>query len=284
MTKLATSPPIPSPHRIVIEPARGWSALGLRDMWEYRDLLYFMVWRDIKARYRQTALGPLWIILQPLLSMALYTIVFGVIAKLPSAGQPYAVFAYVALLPWGFFSDAISSGTNSLLGNVNLISKVYFPRLIMPLASIVSSLVDFAISFVILLGLLAYFRITPGWGILLIPLFLLLAAITGLGVGLWFSGVVVRFRDFGQVAGYMVRLWMYATPVVYSIEVIPAQWRTLFRLNPLTGIMDGFRWALLGTPPPDWTLLALGSAVAVLVLIAGLFIFRRAERTIIDIA
>lgn len=275
----------PHPHRLVIQASTGWSTLGLKDLWEYRDLLYFMVWRDLKARYRQTALGPLWIILQPLLSMVLYTFIFGAIAKLPSEGQPYAVFSYVALLPWGFFSTAFSNGVNGLSGGLGLSSKVYFPRLIVPLSNILSSLVDLGISFVILFGMLIFYDIRPTWGIIFLPIYLLLAASIGLGVGLWFSGLVVKFRDIGQVTSYLVRVWMYATPVVYSIEIVPEQWRTLYRLNPMTGVIEGFRWALLGTgQAPDWLLMSLSGLISFLVLVIGIYIFKRVERSIVDLA
>jgi lipopolysaccharide transport system permease protein len=275
---------VASNYQVVIQPTRGWSALKLRELWEYRDLLIFMVWRDLKGRYQQMALGPLWIVIQPLMSMVLYTLIFGVIAKLPSENQPYAVFTYVALLPWGFFTDAVSAGSSSLLESKALIAKVYFPRLILPLSRVLSSLVDLAISFLILIGMLIYYGIHPTWGILLIPVFLGIAAMTGLGVGLWFAGIIVRYRDFGQVAGYLVRIWMYATPVVYSITLVPPSWLIFVRLNPMTGVVEGFRWALMGTSqPPDWTLLA--SALLMLpIFIGGLYVFKRAERNIVDIA
>lgn len=268
---------------IVLQAARGWSPLGLNELWEYRDLFYFMVWRDLKSRYRQMALGPLWIVIQPVMSMLLYTVIFGVIAKLPSEGQPYAVFSYVALMPWTFFSNAFASSSGTLLGNKELITKVYFPRLIIPLSQILSSLIDFAISFVILIALLFYYGITPTWGVIWLPAFLGLAAITGLGAGLWFAGIIARYRDFGQVAGYLVRIWMYASPVVYSITLIPKQWRDLYRLNPMTGVIEGFRWALLGTgQAPDWTL-GLVTLLALVILIGGLYIFKREERSIVDV-
>ena len=273
-----------SEYRIVIQPTRGWSALRLRELWEYRDLLFFMVYRDLKGRYQQMALGPLWIVLQPLMSMFLYTVIFGVIAKLPSENQPYAVFTYAALLPWDFFTDAVGAGSNTLLDSKALISKVYFPRLILPLSRVISSLVDLAISFVILIGMLIYYGIHPTWGVVLVPVFLLIAAMTGLGVGLWFAGPLVRYRDLGQVLGYVVRFWMYAAPVVYSITIIPQKWLTLYRLDPMAGVVEGFRWALLGTSqPPDWTLIV--SALLMLpVFLGGLYAFKRSERNIVDIA
>lgn len=269
---------------IVIEPARGLVPLRLGELWEYRDLLYLMVWRDLKARYRQMALGPLWIIVQPIMSMVIYSIIFGAVAKLPSDGVPYPVFSYVGLLPWSFFAGAVGSSSGSLLGNKELISKVYFPRLLIPLSQILSSLVDLAISLVILLGMLVYYGIRPNWGVLMIPLFLLIAAATGLGVGLWFAGIIVKYRDFGQVAGYLVRIWMYASPVVYSVSLIPSEWRTLYFLNPITGVVEGFRWALIGTGvPPDWTLAVSSLGVAIL-LIGGMYVFKRVERSIVDLA
>jgi lipopolysaccharide transport system permease protein len=227
----------------------------------------------------------LWIILQPLMSMLLYTLVFGVIAQLPSDGQPYVVFSYVALLPWGFFSQAFGDGVNGLTSGMSISSKVYFPRLIMPFANVISSLVDLAISFVILLGMLFYFGITPTWGVVLLPVFLLIAGITGLGFGLWFAGPIVKYRDVGQFTSYLMRAWMYAAPVVYSIDIVPKNWLWLYRLNPMTGVIEGFRWALLGTDqPPDWTLMAISAGISCLVFLGGLYVFKRVERSIVDVA
>ncbi len=271
-------------QEIIIQPTSGWASLRLGEIWAYRDLLFFMVWRDLKGRYRQTALGPIWFILQPLMSMVLYSVIFGWIAKLPSDNQPYAVFTYVALLPWDFFSDAVSSGTNSLLGSMSLISKVYFPRLIVPLSQLISSLVDFAISLVVLIGMMIFYHIQPTWGVVLLPFYLMLAAMTGLGIGLWFSGIIVRFRDFGQVVGFLVRVLMYSAPVVYSSSLVPAQWRTLYDLNPISAVVDGFRWALLGTGvQPDWKLVVT-SIFVVLIFVGGLYNFKRVERNIVDVA
>jgi len=269
----------------VIEPPHGWSALNLHELWEFRDLLYFLVWRDIRGRYQQMALGPLWIVIQPLMSMVLYTLIFGVIAGLPSDGKPYAVFAYTALLPWGFFSDAVSSGANTFVENRQLMAKIYFPRLLLPVSRMISGLVDLGISFIILIGMLIGFGIRPNWGVVLLPVLLAIAGMAGLAVGLWFSGIVARFRDFGQVAGYLVRAWMYATPVVYSMAQVPEKWRALYQLNPLVGVIEGFRWALLNTStPPDWGILAVGTVVIVIAFVGGLYYFRRTERSIVDIA
>jgi lipopolysaccharide transport system permease protein len=285
---VAALAPAEGPAReVVIQPTKGWAALKLGEVWEYRDLLYFLIWRDLKGRYRQTALGPLWFVLQPLMSMVLYSLIFGSIARLPSDNQPYTVFTYVALLPWGFFSNAVSAGTNSLLGSIGLISKVYFPRLIAPLAQMLSSLVDMAISLIILALMLVYFQARPTWGIVLLPVYLAIMGALGMGLGLWFSGIIVRFRDFGQIVGFLVRVMMYLSPVVYAMSLIEAQfpqWLWLYRLNPVTVVIDGFRWALLGSGyAPDWTL-AVAAGVAGLVLVGGLYMFKRVERTIVDIA
>jgi lipopolysaccharide transport system permease protein len=279
------SAPAPVNYRqTIIAPSKGWIALDLAELWEFRDLLYYLVWRDLKGRYRQTALGPLWIVLSPLMSMVLYTIIFGAIAHLPSDNQPYAVFTYVALLPWSFFTTAFSSGSNSIASGIGLSSKVYFPRLIVPISQIVSSLVDLGISFVILVGMMFFYRIPATWGVLWIPVWLALAAITGLGVGLWFCGLIVKYRDVANVASFLNRIWMYATPVVYSISVVPARFLNYYWLNPMTVVTEGFRWALLGgNPPPNWTGPVAG-LIALPILIAGLYIFKREERNIVDYA
>ena len=209
---------------------------------------------------------------------------FGTIAKLPSDGQPYAVFTYVALLPWTLFSDAVGGATNSLLTNKALIAKIYFPRLLFPISQFLTSLVDFAISFCILLAMMFYYHIPLHWGVLLLPVFLLIAGVTGSAIGLWFSGLIVRYHDFGQIVGLAMRFLMYATPVVYSISIVPERWRLLYRLNPMTSVVEGFRWALLGTsPPPDWTL-AVGCLLVLPVFIGGLYYFKRVERNIVDVA
>jgi lipopolysaccharide transport system permease protein len=277
------------PLQLVIAPARGWSALRLGEIWEYRDLLWFMTWRDLQARYRQMAFGPLWIVLQPVLSMVIYTVIFGNIARLPTEGQPYAVFTFAALLPWGVFADAVNGAANSLLANRALMNKVYFPRLLFPVSKVIISLIDFGIAFVILIGMLVAYGIEPNWaGLWVLPVLLGLAVFTGLGVGLWFSGITVQYRDFGQLLGIVMRFWMYATPVVYAAEVIEQRlgepWATILRLNPMTMVVEGFRWALLRT---EWHLgneVGISLAVFLVVMIGGLFVFRRVERTIVDIA
>lgn len=269
---------------LTIQPTKGWGRLGLRDIWEYRDLLYFLLWRDVKGRYKQMALGPLWIVLHPILNMAIFTVIFGMVAKLPTDGAPYPVFAYAALLPWTFFSSAVMGAANSLLSHRHLITKVYFPRLIVPIVSVLSGLIDFAISFCILLGMMVWFGYMPGWQIVTLPLFLLLAAMTALAVGLWSATWIVHYHDVAEVLGYLLRGWMYATPVVYAVSMIPERWRGVYRLNPMTNVIEGFRWALLktGTPPDGFFWLSV--LLVAPLLISGAYYFRRAERTIVDIA
>jgi len=268
---------------LIIQPTRGWSAPNFRELWEFRDLLYFSVWRNLKGRYRQMALGPLWSVIQPLVNMLVYTVVFGYLAQLPSDGVPYPVFAYVALLPWGFFSDAVNAGSGSLVGSQALITKVYFPRLILPFSQTLSSLYDFGLSFIILIVMLLLYRIQPTWAVVLLPLFLAIAAMTGLGVGLWFAGPIVHYRDIGNVLGYIVRVWLYATPIVYAATIVPPQWLPLYQLNPMYAVIEGFRWALVGTsPPPTWSIVT-SFVISVLLFVTGMFTFRRSERSIVDI-
>lgn len=269
---------------LVIQPTRGWGKLALHEVWEYRDLLYFLIWRDIKGRYRQMALGPLWIILRPLFNMVLFTLIFGMVAKLPSDGVPYPIFTYTALLPWTFFAGAVMGAANSLLSNKHLIAKVYFPRLIVPIVSILSGLIDFTISFIILLGMMLFYGYAVTWSILTIPIYLLLAAATALAVGLWCASWIVHYHDVNEILSYAIRGWMYATPVVYAISIIPEKWRLLYRLNPMTHVIEGFRWALLGTGHPSGMLLVISALLVGMLLISGAFYFRRTERNIVDIA
>ncbi|MBU0510700.1 MAG: ABC transporter permease [Chloroflexi bacterium] len=275
-------PPLPTPQTI-IEPTRGWSSLGLRDVWEYRELLYFLLWREVKGRYRQMAFGPLWIIIQPLVNMVIFSLIFGKLAKLPSEGIPYPIFTYVALLPWQFFANGTRNSAQSLLNQQSVIAKVYFPRLVIPISSVLSAFVDFMASFVILIGMLIFYRVTPTWAVLTLPLFLLLAAATALGIGLWLAGLAVKFHDVAIGLGFAITVWQYLTPVAYSTSLIPGRWQALYRLNPMAGVVDGFRWALLGAGhPPDWTT-ALSAALVLVLLISGAFYFRRTERTIVDV-
>jgi lipopolysaccharide transport system permease protein len=268
----------------VIRPSHGWGALRLDEVWEYRHLVYFLILRDVKSRYRQMALGPLWYVLNPLFSMVLNTLIFGVVARLPTDGVPYPIFNYSALLPWGYFLGAVNGAVNSLFSYRNLISKVYFPRLVVPLVGVLSGLVDFAIQFVILIGMMLIYGYRPRWAILTVPLFLIAAAATALAVGLFVASWRVHYRDVGNIMRFVMHGWMYATPVVYAISMIPERWRLVYRLNPMTNVIQGFRWALLGVgQPPDW-ISVLSVAVALPILVFGAFYFRRTERTIVDYA
>lgn len=268
---------------ILIEPRRGWFNLDLSAIYRYRELLYFLVWRDVKVRYKQAAIGAAWAVLQPLLTMVVFTVIFGYFAKMPSDGLPYPVFAYVALLPWNYFSQAISRSGVSVVSNAGLISKVYFPRLIVPLAGAVSPLVDFAITFVILLGMLGWYGIMPTWGILALPAFMVLAMATAVAVCLFLSALNVQYRDVGHAIPFLVQFWMYASPVVYPVSIIPEKWRALYSLNPMVGVIEGFRWALLGKEQPDFGVMAVSALVVVVLLAGGTVYFRRMERTFADV-
>jgi lipopolysaccharide transport system permease protein len=267
----------------LIRPSRGWAALDLRDLWLYRELIYFLTWRDLKVRYKQTLLGAAWAVLQPFLTMVVFTIFFGNFAKVSSEGFPYPVFSYAALLPWGLFSKALNDASRSLVGNSHMITKIYFPRLILPLSSVLSGVVDFGIAFLFLLGMMAFYGLYPTWGILSLPLLLLLALVTALGVGLWLSALNVLYRDVGYALPFLTQLWMFISPIIYSINTVPEQWRLVYALNPMTGVVQGFRWALLGSQTEQLGLiLAISSATAIVMLVSGLFYFRRMERLFAD--
>ena len=270
-------------HDIVIQPTRGWASLQLLAVWEYRELLYFLVWREVKGRYRQMAFGPLWIIVQPLVNMVIFSLIFGRLARLPSDGVPYPIFTYVALLPWQFFANASRTSAQSLLSQQHVISKVYFPRMVIPLSAVLSSFVDFMASFVVLVGMMIYYRVSLTWAVLTLPLFLLLAAATALGIGLWLAGLAVKFHDVAIGLGFGITVWQYLTPVAYATSLVPEGWRSLYRLNPMTGVVEGFRWALLGTGTgPDWTT-TLSAVLVLMILVGGAFFFRRSERNIVDV-
>jgi len=268
---------------VVIEPRKGLLDLDLEALWEYRELLYFLVWRNVKVRYKQTVIGAGWVIVQPLLTMMIFTVIFSYMAKIPSDGLPYAIFAYTALVPWNYFSQAMSRSGTSLVGDANLISKVYFPRLIIPLASVVTPAVDFFLPFLILLGLMVWFGIAPTWGVLALPLFLLLALMTALAVGLWLSPLNVKYRDVGYTIPFFSQFWMYASPVVYPVSLVPEKWRLLYSLNPMAGVIEGFRWALLGKESPDFGVMAVSAAAVLVLLVGGIIYFKRMERTFADV-
>jgi lipopolysaccharide transport system permease protein len=274
---------IGSATRIVIQPSRGWSSLGLKDVWEYRELLYFMILREIQGRYRQTALGFSWMFLRPLLNMAVLTLTFGLIVKVPSEGLPYPLFSLSAVLPWSFFSQAVGRASYSLVENRGVISKVYFPRLIAPLAGVFSGLVDFGASFIVFMLVLPFYHMPLRIQMLWIPLLLLVALLFALAVGLWLATLAARYHDVAFAINFIIQLLMYMSPVIYPVSIIPEQLQFVYQLNPMTGVIQGFRWALLGAGnPPD--ILFLGGVVIILVgLVSGAFVFRRTERTIVDI-
>lgn len=268
---------------IRIEPANGLLSLNLRDVWEYRELLYFLTWRDIKVRYKQTALGALWAVLQPLLTMVVFTFVFGRFAGVPSNDLPYPIFAFAALLPWQYFASAVGRSGVSLVNSANLISKVYFPRLVVPLAAAIAPLVDFAIAFIIVVVMMAFYGIAPTWTAFYLPLFVLLAFMTALAVSLWLSALNVRYRDINYVIPFLVQIWMFVSPVAYPSSLVPEQWRVLYGLNPMAGVVEGFRWALLGSGQAPDTLVLYSSLMVLVVLFTGLVYFHKTEQTFADI-
>jgi len=266
-----------------ISPPSRWTSLEFRELWEYRELLYFLIWRDVKVRYKQTALGAAWAVIQPFFMMVVFSLFFGRLAKVPSDGIPYPVFTFCALLPWQLFANALTESSNSLVGNQNLITKVYFPRLVVPISAVLGGLVDFVIAFVILLGMMLYYGIVPGWAIVTLPGFILLAVLTALGVGLWLSALNVQYRDVRYTIGFLVQLWLFLTPVAYPSSIVPEKWRPLYGLNPMAGVVEGFRWALLGKSQPPGAMLWVSVAVVILILFGGLYYFRRMEQQFADI-
>ena len=267
---------------IILKPTRGWAALNLGELWLYRELIYFMTWRDLKVRYKQTVLGAAWAILQPFLSMVVFSVFFGRWLGVPSGDVPYPVFSYTALLPWGLFSKAIADAGRSLVTNRAMITKVYFPRLTIPLASVLAGIVDFLIAFIVLLGMMWYYDIDITSKVLTLPFFLLLALIASLGVGLWLSAMNVFYRDIGYIIPFLTQIWFYLSPIVYATSTVPKKLQPIYALNPMVGVIDGFRWALLGQEPGPGPLLIISSAVAVILLVSGVIYFRRVERTFAD--
>lgn len=268
---------------LLITPSNRWIPLNLSELWEYRELLYFLVWRDIKVRYKQTALGAAWAVVQPLFMMLVFSLFFGFLARVPSDGIPYPVFAFCALLPWQLFANALTEASNSLVGNQNLITKVYFARLVIPIAAVLSGVVDFLIAFFILIGMMLYYRIVPGWPILTLPAFILLAILTALAVGLWLSALNVQYRDVRYTMNFLVQFWLFATPVAYPSSLVPERWRVLYGINPMAGVVEGFRWALLGKSAPPSAMLLVSALVVLLLLVGGLYYFRRMEQEFADI-
>ena len=269
-------------RKTTIKPSYGWAALNLRDLLSYRELIFFLTWRDLKVRYKQTLLGASWAILQPFLTMVVFSIFFGNLAKVPSDGVPYPIFSYTALIPWTLFSKALQDASRSLVANSHMITKVYFPRMILPLSSVMAGVVDFLIAFVVLLGMMVFYNIFPTVNVLVLPLFLLLALVTAVGVGLWLSALNVLFRDINYILPFLTQFWMYLTPVAYPSSMIPSEWQVIYALNPMTGVVEGFRWALLGTGQPPGIMTLVSSITAVVLLISGMFYFRRMERLFAD--
>ncbi len=272
--------PLPT---LIIRPSQGWVSLRLKELWEYRELLYFLTWRDIKVRYKQTALGAAWAIIQPFFAMVVFSVFFGRLAKIPSDGLPYPIFVYCALLPWQLFAHALTESSNSLVANERLITKVYFPRLVVPLSTVLAGLLDFAIAFLVLIGMLGYYGIVPTVAVFTLPLFLLLAVMTALGVGLWLSALNVQYRDVRYTIPFLTQFWLFATPVAYPSSLVPEPWRALYGLNPMAGVVEGFRWALLGTSQGPGMLLVVSVVVVIGLLAGGLFYFRRMEKTFADL-
>ena len=273
----------PTEPLIKIRPSKGWVALQLRDLWVYRELLYFLTWRDIKVRYKQTILGATWAIIQPLLTMLLFTLFFGKLGHIPSDGVPYPIFAYAGLLPWTFFSNAVTNSGNSLVGSANLITKVYFPRMIIPGAAVGAGLVDFAIAFVILIALMGYYHVALSWNLLAVPLLLALTTLLAIGVGMWASALNVKYRDIRYALPFLIQLWMFFSPVIYPVSLMPQKWRWILWLNPLSGIIEGFRSSLFGVNQFDWTALSISIVVTLGILVYSAYSFRRMERVFADI-
>ena len=288
-----TTVPVPAPverpaapetiQMIVARPSKGWISLNLRELWEYRELLYFLTWRDIKVRYKQTVLGASWAILQPLFTMVVFSLFFGKLAGIPSDNIPYPIFSFAALVPWHFFANGLSQSSASLVGGANLIKKVYFPRLVLPISAVLSGGVDFALAFVVLLGMMIFYGVLPTMAVVWLPLLLLLALVTSLGVGLWLTAMNVQFRDVRHAVPFLINAWMFATPIAYPSSLLSEPWRTLYGINPMVGVVEGFRWALLGTETAPGPILLVSAVVASGLLISGAFYFRRMEKTFADV-
>lgn len=279
--------PLPAPSHdlpvIRIEAAKGWVSLGIGELWHYRELLYFLIWRDIKVRYKQTTLGVAWAIIQPFFTMVVFSLFFGRLAGVPSDGVPYPIFSFAALVPWTFFSTGLAQSSNSLVESANLLKKVYFPRLAIPIATVLSGFIDLMLAFFMLLLLMFSYNLYPTANVIWLPAFLLLAVTTSLGVGLWISALNVKYRDFRYIVPFMTQMWLFLTPVAYPASLLKGPWKALYGLNPLAGVVEGFRWALLGVNQPPGPMTLVSAVAAVVILIGGAFYFRRMERTFADV-
>jgi lipopolysaccharide transport system permease protein len=283
MSTIQAAMPLADIPVIDIRPPKGWLELNLRELWQFRELIYFFVWRDIKVRYKQTAIGAAWAVLQPLMTMLVFSLFFGRLAKIPSGGVPYPIFYLAAVLPWMYFAGALLNATNSVVEHQRVITKVYFPRLVLPLSAVVSGLLDFAIGFVLFLFMALLYRVTPGKAVLLFPAFLLLAVATALGAGMWLSALNAIYRDVRYAVPFLVQFWMFASPVAYPSSLVPERWRWLYGLNPMAGVIEGFRWALTGKGQPPSLMLAASAGAVALVLVGGMVFFRKMEATIADV-
>jgi lipopolysaccharide transport system permease protein len=266
-----------------VEPSRGWVSLKLGELWEYRELLYFLIWRDVKVRYKQSVLGAAWAIIQPFFTMVVFSLFFGKLAKVPSDGIPYPIFSYTALVPWAFFANGLNQASNSLVGNSNLITKVYFPRLVMPIASVLGGIVDFVLAFIMLIGMMFYYDMAPTINVIWLPFFLMLSFVTSLGASLWLSALYVQFRDVRHIIPFLTQLWLFSTPIAYPSSLLPEPWRTLYGINPMAGVVEGFRWALLGTGKAPGAIVIVSSIMAIGLMLSGAFFFRRLEKTFADV-
>lgn len=275
---------LPNEPLVVIQPSKTWVALNLRDLWAYRELLYFLTWRDIKVRYKQTLLGVAWAIMQPLFTMLVFTLFFGRLAGMEArtGGMPYPLFAFAGLLPWTFFANATTNSGNSLVGSANLITKVYFPRMIIPGAAVAAGLVDFGIAFMMLVGLMFYYQVTLTWTLLMLPALVVLTALLALGVGMWLSALNVKYRDIRFALPFVIQLWLFVSPVIFPSSILPEKWRWVMELNPLTGIIEGYRSSIFGRPM-NWTALGISAVITLILLIYASYSFRRMEKTFADI-
>jgi lipopolysaccharide transport system permease protein len=272
-----------APPKMVIRPSHSWATFRLGDLWQYRELLYFLTWRDVKVRYKQTVIGAAWAIIQPFFTMVVFTLFFGKLAKIPSEGVPYPIFSYTALLPWTFFAQAMNQSSNSLVGSASLLTKVYFPRLVIPVSATLAPLVDFGIAFMLLVGMMFFYQIYPGVAVVWLPAFIAPAVASSLGVGLWLSAMNVQYRDVRYVIPFLTQLWLFATPVIYPSSLLHGPWRFILGLNPMTGVVEGFRWALLGIGDPPGGMIWGSAGVSLLLVVTGLIYFNRMEKTFADV-
>jgi lipopolysaccharide transport system permease protein len=279
-TTLAIPSDLPRTRR---EPSRGWAGPKLRELWEYRELLFFFVWRDIKVRYRQTVLGALWAILQPIFTMVIFSLFFGRLASIPSDGLPYPIFSFAALVPWTFFANALTQASNSLVVSGDMLKKIYFPRLALPIATVFAGVVDFVLAFIVLLGIMLFYGFVPTVNVVWLPFFALLALVTSIGVSLWLSAMNVQFRDVRYTIPFLTQAWLFVTPIAYPSSLLPEPWRIVYGLNPMAGVVEGFRWALLGTATAPGPMLIVSSLVALILLVTGAFYFRRMEQSFADV-